>query len=114
MNVLSELKSIISGLSVPVETGVFSGEAPDEYAVLVPLGDEFPLSGDDYPLTDEQSCRISLFTKGNYLRLKKQITLSLLSAGFTVEARRYEGYDAGAGYHQLTIDVAKLYDMQEE
>ena len=78
MNILSEVKSIIETLNIPVETGTFSDKAPDEYIVLVPLADSFPLNADDEPQTDKQELRISIFTKGNYIRLKNRIVFFIL------------------------------------
>ena len=114
MNILSEIRTILAPLNIPIETGVFKGEAPDRYIVLVPLNDSFPLNGDDYPLADQQEARISIFTKGNYINLKNQVTGRLLSAYFFITDRRYNGYDTETGYHQYTIDVAKNYDIEEE
>jgi len=31
MSILSELNSLLDGLGIPIETGVFSGVPPDEY-----------------------------------------------------------------------------------
>ena len=114
MNVLSEVKSIIETLNIPVETGVFSDKAPDEYIVLVPLADSFPLNADDKPQTDKQELRISIFTKGNYIRLKNRITGRLITHYFYITDRRYNGYETETGYHQYTIDVAKTYDIEED
>ena len=114
MNILKELKSLCDSLSIPVETGIFSKAAPETYIVLVPLNDSFPLNGDDYPLSDEQQVRISLFSKTNYISLKNRLITRLLSEAFYITDRRYNGYETGSGYHQYTIDVAKLYDIEEE
>lgn len=114
MNILSEVKSIIENLNILVETGVFSEEAPDEYVVLVPLADSFPLNADDEPQTDKQELRLSIYTKGNYIRLKNKITGRLLSNFFYITDRRYNGYETDTGYHQYTIDVAKTYDIEED
>ena len=114
MNILSEVKSIIETLNIPVETGVFSDKAPDEYIVLVPLADSFPLNADDEPQTDKQELRISIFTKGNYIRLKNRITGRLITHYFYISDRRYNGYETETGYHQYTIDVAKTYDIEED
>ncbi|MFT9076243.1 hypothetical protein [Ethanoligenens sp.] len=105
MNILAELNTLLSSV-LPVETGVFSGVPPDEYLVLTPMTDEFALFGDNMPLVDVSEVRISLFTKGNYLQKKKQITASLLTADFTVTDRRYIGHEDDTGYHHYAIDVA--------
>ena len=114
MNILSETKEIITGLNVPVETGIFKGKAPTTYTVLIPLTDSYPINADDVPLVDYQELRISLFSKGNYLQTKNRITKSLINAGYYITGRRYNGFDAETGYYQYTIDVAKNYDVEED
>lgn len=37
MSILKELNTILDGLGISVETGVFKGKAPDEYAVITPM-----------------------------------------------------------------------------
>ena len=90
MSVLSELNTLLTPI-LPVETGAFSGVPPNEYLVLTPLTDDFALFGDNAPLMDVSEVRISLFSKGNYLQRKRQITQALLNAGFTVTGRTYVG-----------------------
>ena len=70
MNVLSETKALLEGLSIPVETGVFEGTAPEMYVVIVPLTDTFDLHADNAPSCDIQEARLSLFSKGNYTKTK--------------------------------------------
>ena len=113
MSILAELNTLLSPV-LPVGTGVFSGVPPDEYLVLTPMTDEFTLFGDNMPLVDVSEVRISLFTKGNYLQRKKQITASLLTAGVTVTDRRYIGHEDDTGYYHYAIDVAKHFDLKEE
>ena len=112
MSMLSELNTILTPI-LPVETGVFSDKPPDEYIVLTPMTDEFSLFGDNTPLIDLSEVRISLFSKGNYLQRKQQITLALLDADFTITDRRYIGYESDTGYHHYAIDVAKSYELEE-
>ena len=112
MSVLSELNTLLTPI-LPVETGVFSGVPPDEYLVLTPLTDDFALFGDNAPLMDVSEVRISLFSKGNYLQRKRQITQALLSAGFTITGRTYVGHEDDTGYHHYAIDVAQSYETEE-
>lgn len=114
MNILSEVKTLLKTLNIPIETGAFTGEAPNEYIVLVPLADSFPLNADDEPQTDKQELRISIFAKGNYIKLKNSITGRLITHFFYITDRRYNGYETDTGYHQYTIDVAKTYDIEED
>ena len=101
MNILEELNTLITAISLPVETGVFSDLAPDEYAVIIPLSDIFEVHADNRPGFDVQEARISLFSK------------TLLNADFTVTERRYIGHEDDTGYHHYAIDVAKNYRLEE-
>jgi hypothetical protein len=112
MSFLSELNSIMSGLSLPVETGVFSGKAPKEYVVITPLADTFALHAGDRPRQDTQEARLSLFSKENYTKHKNAIVNALLAADFTVTARQYIGYEPDSMYHHYCIDVAKNYELE--
>jgi len=49
MSILKELNTILDSLGIPVETGVFSGKAPDEYVVITPMNDNFEAFADDTP-----------------------------------------------------------------
>ena len=108
MSILLELNTLLAPI-LPVETGFFSGVPPDEYIVLTPMTDIFPLFGDNIPLVDMSEVRISLFSKGNYLQRKNQITAALLGADFTITDRRYVGYENDTKFHHAAIDVAKTY-----
>lgn len=112
MTILEELNDLLSNLGIPVETGEFSDSASDTYSVLTPLSDRFEIFGDNLPLIDVNEVRISLFTKGNYLELKRQITQALLQADFTVTDRLFVGFEKDTNYFHLAIDVAKHYEME--
>jgi hypothetical protein len=112
MSILEELNTLFSPI-LPVETGVFSGIAPDEYLVLTPMADSFALFGDNEPLIDVSEVRISLFSKGNYIKRKNQLTAALISAAFTITDRRYIGHEDDSGYHHFAIDVAKEYETED-
>lgn len=107
MSVLKELNAIIEGAGLPVETGVFSGTAPDEYAIITPITEHFELYCDDYPGLNIEEARISLFSKGNYNRKKEQLVGLLLTAGFTITDRRFIGREDDTNYFHVAIDIAK-------
>lgn len=113
MSILKELHTLVSGMAIRVETGVFSEPAPDTYAVLTPLSDTFSLFCDNRPSTDVNEVRISLYSKGNYLQLKQGLENVLLAADFTITDRRYVGYETGSGYHHYAVDVAKHYVLED-
>ena len=111
MSILEDLTTLLSRLSVSVETGIFSDIAPDEYVVITPMADTFELFADDLPEYDQQEARLSVFSKGNYLALKSKIIKALLGADFTITARQYIGHEDDTKYHHYAIDVAKIYQM---
>lgn len=74
MSILSEINSVVSTLDIPIETGVFSAAAPDEYVVVTPLADSYELHADNAPGFETQEARLSLFSKGNYMKRKKQLS----------------------------------------
>jgi hypothetical protein len=111
VSLLAELNSILEAANLPVETGIFSGTPPDKYAVLTPLYDSFPLSADDRPLFETQEVRVSLYTKMNYLSLKKTLTKAFLDGGITITERRYLGIDTG--YHQYFFDTEKVFILED-
>ena len=109
MSMLEELNMIVESAGLPVETGVFSKAAPDEYVVITPISDHFALFSDDAPSMNIEEARLSLFSKGNYGAMKRQLVRLLLTAGFLVSERRYIGLEEDTGYHHYAIDVAKEY-----
>lgn len=111
MSLLSELKTVIEAVGLPVETGVFSDEPPVEYVVVTPLADTYELHADNLPEYETQEARLSLFTKGNYLKRKEQLSKALLAADFTITDRRYIDHEDDTGFHHYAIDVAKLYKL---
>ncbi|WP_418790914.1 hypothetical protein [Phosphitispora sp. TUW77] len=113
MNLLIELNNLLDGLSIPVETGVFSGNAPEEYVVITPLVDTYELYADNRPEYETQEARLSLFTKGSYTQIKRQIEASLISLEIIVTDRRYIGHENDIGYHHYAIDVAKEYGLED-
>ena len=113
MSLLSELKIVIEAVGLPVETGVFSDEPPDEYVVVTPLADTYELHADNLPEYETQEARLSLFSRGNYLKRKRQLSKALLAADFTITDRRYIGHEDDTGFHHYAIDVAKTYEMEE-
>lgn len=113
MSILEELNNLLTELDIPVETGEFSGIAPDTYSVLTPLADCFEIYGDNLPLIDVNEVRISLFSKGNYLEFQKQITQALLQSDFTITNRLFVGFEKDTKYFHVAIDVVKHYEMEE-
>ena len=114
MSILEDLTSILATKGIPVETGIFSDEAPDTYIVITPLSDTFDLHEDNAPGVDIQEARLSLYTKGSYTALKNRIVRLLLREDFTITGRTYNGYETDTGYHHYTVDAARHYEFETE
>ena len=110
-SILKDISEVLEPLGMPIETGVFSKKAPDEYLVLTPMSDIFDHYADDLPRAELQEVRLSLFSKGNYQARKNEVVSVLLGAGFIITDRRYLGYEEDTGFHHFAIDVAKEYEM---
>ena len=113
MTFLEELNNIITACGLPVETGIFSGVPPDSYVVITPLSDSFAEFADNRPQSDIQEARLSLFTKGNYTKLKNAIVRALLDADFTITDRRYVEFEPDIGVHNYCVDAQKIYQIKE-
>ena len=113
MSVLSDIQTALSGLDLPIETGVFSDAAPAKYIVVVPLTDTFDLHADNTPGYDVQEARLSLYAQGSYTKEKNAVVKALLAFDFTITDRRYIGYETETGYHHYAVDVSKHYAMEE-
>ncbi len=114
MSILEDLNAVCAALEIPVETGIFSDEAPDTYIVITPLSDTFDLHADNAPGVDIQEARLSLYTKGSYTALKNRLVRLLLREDFTVTGRTYNGYETDTGYHHYTVDAARHYEFETE
>ena len=110
-SVLKDITETLNPIGLPIETGIFSDEVPDEYLVITPMSDIFDYYADDLPRGEMQEARLSLFSKGNYLDRKNEIVSRLLGADFLVTDRRYLGYEEDTGFHHFAIDVTKIYEV---
>ena len=114
MSLLSDLNQILGPLNIPVETGMFSDAPPDEYLVITPMSDRLDLFADNEAYMIVSESRLSLFTKKNYMKRKKELTKALQSGGITITDRQYVGYENDTKFHHYAIDVMKEYETEEE
>lgn len=114
MSILEDLTTVLSRKGIPIETGIFSEEAPDQYMVIIPMTDTFDLHADNEPGIDIQEARISLFSKGSYTNMKNRLVRMLLREDYTITGRTYNGFETDTGYHHYTVDVAKFYEYETE
>lgn len=113
MSVLADLQATLLPLGIPIETGVFTDKAPEQYIVVVPMSDVFILHADNAPTGETQEARISIYTQGNYTKAKNAVVKALLHDDYTITDRQYIGYETETGYHHYNVDVAKYYELEE-
>ena len=94
MSILADVQTALSGLDIPMETGVFTDKAPAKYIVVVPIVDTFEVHADNTPNAEVQEIRISLYCQGSYTKEKNAIVKALLAADLTITDRRYIGYES--------------------
>ena len=114
MSLLADLNLILTSFDIPVETGVFSDIPPDEYLVITPMSDRLDHFADNEGYMILSEARLSLFTKKNYNRRKKELTKALQAGGMTITDRQYVGYENDTKFHHYAIDVMKEYETEEE
>ena len=49
MSLLEDLQTTLAEMDIPVETGIFSDKAPEQYLVIIPLADTFDLMRTTHP-----------------------------------------------------------------
>ena len=113
MSILADVKLLFEPLNLPIETGVYKGDAVDTYIVLVPMSDWFVLHADNVPNGEVQELRISLYSKSNYRKITNQVVKLLLGADFTITDRRYIGYETETGYYHYVVDIEKNYELED-
>lgn len=112
MSLLKELNDTLGPLNISIETGTFSETPPDEYIVLTPIVDRLTLYANDKAHSEISEARISLFTKNNYIKRKKEITKLLLGGDMTISNQQYVGFETDTKYFHYAIDVMKQYEME--
>ena len=112
MNILSELNELLTNIGVAFETGIYTGKAPDEYIVIIPLADSLESYADNQPQNEIQEARLSLYCKSNYIKLRNRLTKALLKLDFTITDRRYIGFENETKYHHYSVDISKVYEYE--
>ena len=113
MSFLSEIKEIIEAEHLPVETAFYSDSAPSAYAVITPISDDYDVFAGDLPTVETCEVRVSIFTKGNYLILRDNLSRAFLRAGWVITERQFIDFEPDTGYSHYEIDVANFKEAGE-
>ena len=112
MSLLDQIISMLNTLGIPHEVGRFSDNPPDVFICIVPLVDDFAISGDDAPLHEAHHVRLSLHCTVDYGPTAKRVVAAALDAGMAISGRHYVEFDKETATHHYAIDVAKLINME--
>jgi len=112
-SLLEDIRAVAQSVGATCTTAYIAGKAPATYWLLTPVIDEYSAGGDNAPLDEVQTVRVTLCTKGNYYQLKRVMEEMFLSAGMTITERRFLEHDESTGYYTYAIELAKSYDIME-
>lgn len=86
---------------------------PTTYLVATPIADVLDVFTDNTPGVEIEHVRVSVFTTGNYLPLRDQLTALFLEAGITIEARSSITFEADTGYHHYVFDLVAYSELRQ-
>lgn len=109
MEILDELTSILSGMSLPIKIGYFYGRIPTSYIILSPLPDQSVLYADDAPQIRVCAAKISLFAMDDFQQIGEEIAHLVVDADFVITERLYEGFDKESERQKYSISIVKEY-----
>ena len=87
MNVNQLIRSALGDMGMKIYPNFYSGD-DEEYITFSYLDERPEFWADDEPIYDGTYVRVSLWTRNNPQKYKKQIRKRLRAAGFTVAERR--------------------------
>lgn len=114
MSIQERIISILVPLKIPIHVAMNPEKSKDSFLVLIPLSDHLVGYGDNQPSSTIEELEIALYTKGNYLELREQITKLLLQADITITDRRYIEYEPQTKYHHYVIDCTMVNFLCQE
>jgi hypothetical protein len=106
MSILSDIKTTLASTSLPIETGIYTGNSLN-YIVLTPLGERNDDIADDTDLTETEEADVNLYYVGNYIATKNSIKTLLKSAGFFISDSQYIEHDPETKQHHYCFTVEK-------
>lgn len=103
MNVNQLIMSALGDMGMKIYPNFYSG-GDEEYITFSYLDERPEFWADDEPIYDGTYVRVSLWTRNNPQKYKKQIRKRLRAVGFTVTSTA-ELYDEEKNYVQIAVDA---------
>lgn len=106
MSTYELIRDTLQSLNIPVSINENVDKNAVSFIIIIPLYDGFDVFADNKPSIEVSEVELSIYSKGNYLKLVKDISVLLIDAGFTITNRRYLEYEKDTKLHHYIIDVA--------
>jgi hypothetical protein len=106
MSINELIISKLRPLGIPVSVNENIDKNSESYATIIPLYDRLDVFADNKPSIEVSEIELAVYSKGNYLKLVKDISTLLIDSGFTITSRRYIEYEKDTKLHHYIIDVA--------
>ena len=106
MSVYELIINTLEPLNIPVSINENIDKDAERYIVIIPLYDRLDVFADNKPSIEVSEIELAVYSKGNYLKLVKDISTLLIDSGFTITSRRYIEYEKDTKLHHYIIDVA--------
>lgn len=105
LSVNEKIIMALKSLNIPISVMENTKKGLSEFIVLIPLTDRLSGYSDNKPSVTYGEAELALYTKGNYIPLRDEITRLLLEADIGITERRYIEYETETGYHHYIIDA---------
>lgn len=106
MSIYELIINTLEPLVIPVSINENTDKIAERYIVITPLYEGFDVFADNMPSIEVSEIELAVYSRGNYLKLVKDISALLINAGFTITNRRYLEYEKDTKLHHYIIDVA--------
>lgn len=106
MSIYELIRDTLQSLNIPVSINENVDKNAVSFIIIIPLYDGFDVFADNKPGIEINEVELAIYTKGNYLKLVKDITDLLIEADFTITNRRYIEFEKDTKLHHYIIDVA--------
>lgn len=106
MSINELIINTLKPLAIPVSVNEGIDMNSESYVTIIPLYDGLDVFADNKPSIEVSEIELAVYSKGNYLKLAKDITALLIDAGFTITNRKYLEYEKDTKLHHYIIDVA--------
>lgn len=104
MNINPKIISALDGIGRPISPIVHNG-TEDEYIVFYTYAEVPEMFADDECIEEGTYGTVTIYSKGNYKALAKDVKNRLKQAGFIVRSAGPEGYEADTGYYSWPIEI---------